>query len=38
MKTRPNVLLILTDQHRRDTLGCYGAPQCQTPHIDGLAQ
>ncbi|MDP6778560.1 MAG: sulfatase-like hydrolase/transferase [Candidatus Latescibacteria bacterium] len=38
MKDRPNVLLILTDQHRRDTVGCYGAPQCQTPHIDGLAQ
>ena len=38
MQTKPNVLLILTDQQRRDTLGCYGAPQCKTPHIDGLAQ
>jgi len=38
MKSQPNVLLILTDQHRRDTVGCYGAPQCRTPHIDGLAQ
>ena len=34
---RPNTLLILTDQQRWDTLGCYGAPVCQTPHIDALA-
>ena len=38
MPARPNVLLILTDQQRRDTIGCYGAPQCRTPHIDNLAQ
>jgi arylsulfatase A-like enzyme len=36
-KQRPNILLIFTDQQRWDTLGCYGAPQCRTPHIDGLA-
>jgi arylsulfatase A-like enzyme len=35
---RPNILLILTDQQRYDTLGCYGAPTCQTPHIDRLAR
>jgi arylsulfatase A-like enzyme len=34
---RPNILLILTDQQRFDSLGCYGAPLCRTPHIDGLA-
>jgi arylsulfatase A-like enzyme len=34
---RKNVLLIMTDQQRWDTLGCYGAPTCRTPHIDGLA-
>lgn len=33
-----NILLILTDQHRYDTLGCYGAPTCQTPNLDRLAQ
>jgi len=38
MQTTPNILLILTDQQRWDTLGCYGAPQCKTPHIDSLAQ
>ncbi len=32
-----NVLLIMTDQQRWDTLGCYGAPTCRTPHIDALA-
>jgi arylsulfatase A-like enzyme len=35
---RPNILLILTDQQRYDTLGCYGAEICRTPHIDALAQ
>jgi len=34
---RPNILLILTDQHRWDTLGCYGAASCRTPHLDALA-
>ena len=34
---RLNVLLILTDQHRYDTLGCYGAQTCRTPNLDGLA-
>ena len=36
-KNRPNILLIMTDQHRYDTLGCYGAPTCRTPNIDGIA-
>ena len=34
---RPNILLIMTDQHRFDTLGCYGAQTCRTPNIDALA-
>ena len=34
---RPNILLIMTDQQRWDTLGCYGAPQCRTPNLDRLA-
>jgi len=34
---KKNVLLIMTDQQRWDTLGCYGAPTCRTPHIDALA-
>jgi len=34
---RTNILLILTDQHRYDTLGCYGSPTCRTPNIDYIA-
>jgi arylsulfatase A-like enzyme len=34
---RKNILLIMTDQHRYDTLGCYGAPTCRTPNLDRLA-
>jgi len=33
-----NILLILTDEHRRDTLGCYGNRVCRTTNIDSLAQ
>lgn len=35
---KPNVLLIVTDQHRADHLGCYGNAVVRTPHIDGIAQ
>lgn len=34
---RPNVLLVLIDQLRRDGLGCYGDPVTQTPAMDWLA-
>ena len=34
---QPNVLLIMTDQHRKDALGAYGNPVIRTPHIDSLA-
>ena len=37
MATRPNFLLIVTDQHRADHLGCYGNKVVQTPTIDALA-
>ncbi len=35
---RPNILLIMTDQMRPDSLGCYGNPVAITPNIDGLAK
>ncbi|HRU04214.1 MAG TPA: sulfatase-like hydrolase/transferase [Candidatus Brocadiia bacterium] len=35
--SRPNILLITTDQQRWDTLGCYGAPGAHTPNLDRLA-
>ena len=34
---RPNFLLIITDQHRADHLGCYGNQIVKTPSIDRLA-
>lgn len=34
---RLNVLSIVTDQQRYDTLGCNGAPVCRTPNADRLA-
>jgi len=33
----PNILLILTDQQRTDSLGCYGGTHVATPHLDDLA-
>ena len=35
---KPNILIILADQLRRQALGCYGNPDVQTPNIDRLAQ
>lgn len=34
---KPNVLLIMTDQQRWDTLGCYGNKAIETPYLDSLA-
>jgi len=34
---RPNILLIMTDQQRYDSLGCYGAEFAHTPNLDRLA-
>ena len=33
----PNVLLITTDQHRWDWLGCHGTAGVETPNLDALA-
>ncbi|WUJ69571.1 sulfatase-like hydrolase/transferase [Kribbella soli] len=32
-----NILFLMTDQHRVDTLGCYGNQICETPNLDALA-
>ena len=37
-KRPPNVLFILTDQHRQDGVGAYGKPGIRTPNLDGLAR
>jgi len=34
---RPNLVLIMTDNHGAWTLGCYGNPDIRTPNIDRLA-
>jgi arylsulfatase len=33
----PNILLIMSDQHRADVMGCAGDPVVRTPHLDRLA-
>lgn len=36
--SRPNILLLMTDQQRWDSLGVYGAPEACTPNLDRLAR
>ncbi len=35
---RPNIIFLLTDDHRADALGVAGNPFIQTPHLDRMAQ
>ena len=34
---RPNVLWLMTDEQRPDSLGCYGSPWARSPRLDELA-
>jgi len=34
---RSNIVLIVSDDHGREALGCYGNPVIQTPNVDALA-
>ncbi|HIG30778.1 MAG TPA: hypothetical protein EYQ50_24435 [Verrucomicrobiales bacterium] len=34
--TRPNIVFLMTDDQRNDTLGCVGHPIVKTPNIDDL--
>jgi arylsulfatase A-like enzyme len=36
--TRPNILIVYSDQLRADALGCAGNPVVQTPNMDRLAR
>ena len=38
MRERPNILLVMSDQQRADTLGFRGQTPCRTPHMDRLAR
>lgn len=37
-REKPNILWIITDEQRTDSLGCYGSPWAKTPNIDWLAR
>lgn len=37
-KTRPNILLIMSDNQSWNHLGCYGDPVVKTPNIDKIAE
>jgi arylsulfatase A-like enzyme len=36
-RSKPNILYLMTDQHRGDCLGCAGNRIIKTPHLDSLA-
>ena len=36
-KRQPNIIFLLTDDHRADAMGCAGNPIIQTPNMDNLA-
>ncbi|RKX70806.1 MAG: hypothetical protein DRP60_15420 [Spirochaetes bacterium] len=38
VKGKPNILFLITDQQRPDSIGCYGSDVAITPHIDSLSQ
>jgi hypothetical protein len=36
--SRPNIVYIMTDQQRYDTLSSVGRTSCRTPNLDRLAE
>lgn len=37
-QNKPNIVLIISDDHGTDALGSYGNPVIKTPHLDNLAR
>jgi arylsulfatase A-like enzyme len=37
MTKPPNILVLMTDQQRFDSLGCYGNAHAMTPNLDRMA-
>ncbi len=37
MGNKPNFLIILSDEHRKDCIGAYGNKDIKTPHLDSIA-
>jgi arylsulfatase A-like enzyme len=37
-RKRPNIVLLLTDDQRRDTISALGNPNIRTPHLDSLVR
>ncbi|HUT93710.1 MAG TPA: sulfatase-like hydrolase/transferase [Thermoguttaceae bacterium] len=37
-KDRPNILVIMSDEHNAGVTGCYGSPIVRTPNLDRLAE
>jgi len=37
LKRQPNIIMLVTDDHRADAMGCAGNPIIQTPNMDDLA-
>ncbi|MFH1718104.1 MAG: arylsulfatase [Planctomycetota bacterium] len=37
-RRKPNILYLMTDQHRGDCLGCAGNKIIKTPHLDSIAK
>ena len=35
---RPNIVLVMSDQHNKHIAGCYGDRVIRTPHLDALAE
>ena len=38
MAKQPNILWVMTDEHRVDAFGCYGSRRSVSPNIDSISQ